>query len=437
MTDEPDLYQLDIEGCLSGAIGDAGLDDAELTPLLTLARAALDRIGRSCGEGRLPALSLVRQDDDLDRIEALAERWRGTIRDLVVIGTGGSSLGAQTLLALDGSEGRTPRVRFLDNADPDTCDCLWAAIDWTETHVLAISKSGNTVETVAQTLFALDRAIERLGATGAARHFTIVTQPGPSPLRSIAEEYGMDILPHDPDIGGRFSVFSLVGLLPAGVGGIDVRAVRRGAASALNHALAVGDRGDGHVTTPGLSAAVTVALARLRGISQSVLFGYGDRLASFGEWYRQLVAESLGKGGQGITPIFARGATDQHSQLQLYLDGPRDKMITVLEALQTSDGEARTLTAELAQRFGVDYLAGHSLDDVFHAEARATYGTLRANKRPVARITIDRIDEARIGALMMHAMLEVIVAGRSDGRQRLRSAGGRAGQDSDPSLSGR
>jgi glucose-6-phosphate isomerase len=138
------------------------------------------------------------------------------------------------------------------------------------------------------------------------------------------------------------------------------------------------------------------------------LMPYADALAPFARWYRQLWAESLGKNGRGTTPIDALGAVDQHSQLQLYLDGPDDKMFTIIT--QHLAGRGERILPVLAELAGVDYLAGHTTGDLLAAEQEAIIDTLLEYKKPVRRIGISRVDEAAIGALMAHFMLETVMA---------------------------
>ena len=159
---------------------------------------------------------------------------------------------------------------------------------------------------------------------------------------------------------------------------------------------------------PAVGAAVSVGLLQERGVTQTVLMPYVDRLSSFALWYRQLWAESLGKHGTGTTPIRALGAVDQHSQLQLYLGGPRDKMFTLM-LLEGTDQGARVDSALIKDQ-ALGYLGGRTLGDLLDAMARATAETLMRNGRPVRVITLPRLDEKVIGALVMHFMLETIIA---------------------------
>jgi glucose-6-phosphate isomerase len=217
----------------------------------------------------------------------------------------------------------------------------------------------------------------------------------------------MAALDHDPMVGGRYSVLSVVGLLPALIAGQDAVALRQGALEVLNATLGAAVPADAPAA---VGAALSVAFARERGVSQMVLLHYSDILVKFGLWYRQLWAESLGKDGQGTTPVPAVGAVDQHSQLQLYLAGPRDKLYTLV--LVDRAGTGRRVDPKLAADPALGYLAGRTMGDLMEAEQRATADTLVRNGRPVRILRLPRLDERALGAMMMHFMLETVLAAR-------------------------
>ena len=403
-------YQHLSDNCLATAIGDDGLTEAVFARVLLAAAPAQDRLCQLVESGRLPCLSAaVPEHDDLAPLTALAADWRARLDDVVVLGMGGSSLGGATLHALDdrgfGPQTGGPRLHFLDNVDPDTLAGLLGALDLTRSGLIAISKSGGTAETLAMVLALLPALEAAVGRDGLPGHMVAVTEPKPSPLKAIAERYGLPCFDHDPGIGGRFSVFSVVGVLPALVAGLDVAAFRRGAGEVLRATLAAKRIED---SQPAIGAALAVGLAQERGLSQSVMITYQDRLARFGLWYRQLWAESLGKDGAGTTPIVARGTTDHHGQLQLYLAGPRDKMFTLV--MPATAGAGATIPADLAAAVEAGNLGGRALGDLLDAAARATADTLAGNGRPVRRFRIETLDEAALGALQMHFMIETIVA---------------------------
>jgi len=213
------------------------------------------------------------------------------------------------------------------------------------------------------------------------------------------------MLDHDPGIGGRFSVLSNVGLLPAAALDLDVAALRRGAGVALAPVLAKKPPGD---VPAALGAALAVALAESKGKSIAVLMAYCDRLERFTHWYVQLWAESLGKDGKGTTPLAALGPVDQHSQVQLYIGGPRDKLFTVVSV--GAAGLGPRIDGELARLAGEPGFTNKTIGDLVAAEGRATAETLANNGCPVRNIHLPQLDEETLGELLMHFMLETIVA---------------------------
>lgn len=403
------VYEHLIDSCFAETVGAAGLERAEYDAMLGRTSAALDALRAAHDDGRLPVLRLPAARADLDELRPIAERFRAAFDDIVILGTGGSSLGGQTLNALVdrgfGPPDGIPRLHFMDNVDPDTFDVLLDRLDLTRTGFIVISKSGSTTETMAQFLICL-RAVRHAAGDGAsARHFLVITEPKDSPLRLIAGRLSIETLDHDPGVGGRFSVLSLVGLLPAMIAGLDAAAVREGADRVLTSVLA--GKAPSEVP-PAMGAAVSIALNQAKGISTTVLMPYVDRLAHFGLWYRQLWAESLGKDGKGTTPIRAMGTVDQHSQLQLYLDGPADKMFTVVTAACAGHGPKIPVFTAIRDKLG--YLVDRTLGDVMDAEQRATIETLASNGRPTRVIRLETLDERAMGGLMMHFMLETMIA---------------------------
>ncbi len=403
-------YQHLTDTCLTTAIGDDGLTEAAFARVLMAAAPAHDRLCQLVESGRLPCLSVVDgSQDDLAPLEALAADWRARLADVVVLGMGGSSLGGRTLYALSdrgfGPQGGGPRLHFLDNVDPDSMAGLLGALDLKRSGLIAISKSGGTAETLAQVLVLLPELEAAVGRAGLARHMAAITEPRPSPLKEIAGRYELPCFDHDPGIAGRFSVFSVVGALPALVAGLDVAALRQGAEEVLRATLEAKRVED---SQPAIGAALAIGLLQERQLTQSVLITYQDRLAPLGLWYRQLWAESLGKDGAGTTPIRALGTADHHSQLQLYLAGPRDKMFTLV--MPATAGAGATIPADLAAAVEAGNLGGRALGDLLDAAARATADTLVRNGRPVRRFRIETLDEAALGALQMHFMIETIVA---------------------------
>ncbi|MEM6490651.1 MAG: glucose-6-phosphate isomerase [Pseudomonadota bacterium] len=409
-------FSHDFAVCIEAAPdGRSPIDAAAYAALLAEADQHLAALQREAAEIGPSLLTLPDRRDDLDAIEAVAARWRTAFDDIVILGVGGSSLGAQALYALTqcpvgvGANGkhRCPRLHFIDNSDPLSLDLALARLDPANTGFIAVSKSGGTVETLMQLFVAWRAVVARLGEASAKRHFLAITEPKASALRDFATKRGLSILDHPDDLGGRYSCLSIVGLLPAMLAGMDATAVRAGAKSALHEFLGATAAAD---VRSAMGAALSVASMR-SGRNISVMMAYADRLEPFTRWWAQLWAESLGKDGLGPTPALARGATDQHSQLQLYLDGPDDKLFTVICVEAAGQGDAID-PRDLDDRSDLAYLAGNSLGDLIDAHARATIETLRQRGRPVRVIRLGRLKEQELGVLMMHFMLETVFAGR-------------------------
>ena len=402
-------YRQDIAGCLADTVGQRGVTASELDATLARAKPALATLNRRRDDGSLPPLGLPARRDDLAALASVADEFRRRFDHVLVLGIGGSSLGGQTLCALAdqgfGPRQGAPRLHFMENIDPATFAALFAALDAERTGVIAISKSGGTAETLTQLVVTIDWLRQALGRTDIGDRITALTEPRDSPLRRLSKRCKLRLLDHDPGIGGRYSVLSNVGLLPAMIAGLDAAALRDGASSVLDATLGAARARE---APPALGAAVAVALSERRGIANSVLMPYVDRLAFFGLWFRQLWAESLGKNGKGTTPVRAMGAIDQHSQLQLYLAGPADKMFTLLTLAVA--GEGGRMPPDLIDDRDLAYLAGRSMGDLLDAEQRATQTSLIRNGRPTRRFELERLDERTLGALLMHFMLETIIA---------------------------
>ena len=400
------FYRHAIDDALDSSVGAKGLSRASLDKAMAELRPALDKIRHWHASDELPLLKLPARRDDLAALKPHAERF-AKFEHVVVTGSGGSSLSGKTLVALRDQgfgppEGR-PKLWFMDNVDPATFAALIERLPLDRTGFIPISKSGGTPETIAAFL-TLTAALEaKAGKASLASNVLAITEATDNPLRRLATQMGCTILEHDPKVGGRFSALSLVGMLPAMIAGLDCAAVREGAASVLDPVLVAND-----VTgmAPAIGAALSVGLAREKGINITVLMPYVDRLNTFAFWYRQIWAESLGKEGNGTTPAVALGTVDQHSQVQLYLGGPADKLFTFL--IQDTAGQGPALQAGGDK--ALDYLAGHTMGDLLMAEADATAATTVKAGRPTRVIRIAKVDERTIGALMMHFILETIFA---------------------------
>jgi glucose-6-phosphate isomerase len=409
-----------VAGCLSSAIGEHGLTAQELNFWLDKLAAPLAELKERYRDRTLALLRIAEDTADLEAAELAYARLVTGARAIVFFGIGGSSLGGQALAQLggwsipgtaDAAQKARPRTRFYDNLDAHTLGAALGAFDLGSARFVVTSKSGGTPETLVQALAALnavkqaglDRRIPELflGITEPAREGTA------NGLRRLFEAHGIALLDHHTGIGGRFSALTNVGLLPALARGLDIRALRAGARSVVEALLSAPTPPD---CAPAVGAALAVALARERAVRMQVMLPYSDRLSRFAHWFVQLWAESLGKNGQGTTPLACLGPVDQHSQLQLFMDGPREHLITVVRA--PTAGEGPRLSTELANMAGLDYLGGKAVGDLVAAQAVAVPDALARAGRPVRVFELERLDEASLGALMMHLMLETILAGR-------------------------
>lgn len=388
------LFSQNIEAAFEDVVGEAGASRARYEHWCAQARTAIPNIFKNPQREAAPIYKLPSRTDDLAEIESIATNIAEHYSDLVVVGMGGSSLSGETLAHLRKQGGL--KLHFVDNVDPHTLALLVESLPWVTTHFLVISKSGNTVETLAQMAVFLRAAKQRI-PSGYGKHFTVITIPDNNPLHRLAVAHGMRHLSHCADLGGRFSVLSAAGLIPAAAVGVDIRALRAGAGIVL--AKNQGDK----LGAAGEAAALHMALVEKQTRIQ-ILMHYADRLTGLALFHRQCWAESLGKQGQGTTPIPSRGATDQHSQMQLYLEGPKDKFFTSL--MLDMAGQGAAIDFDEADS-ALDYLRGHTLGDLAMAEQRATNATLIKSGRPLRTIACAVLDEATLGGLLMHFSLEV------------------------------
>jgi glucose-6-phosphate isomerase len=411
-------FQHSIENARAERIGREGVSDADFADALKHSADALAWLRARHDDGGLRLLRLPAAKDDIAGLPETARRFAAGATDIAILGTGGSSLGGQTLAQLAGyavpgvgalREG--PRIHFMDNLDPESFEMLLRRLPLATARFVAISKSGGTGETLMQTIAALT-AVRSAGLESRIPElFLGLTEPanpgGRNGLRDLLGKFRIPVLDHDTGVGGRFSVLTNTGLLPAAMLGLDIAALRAGAAETLAPVLAGKPPADIPAAT---GAALSVVLAQTKGKCIAAMMAYADRLERFTKWYVQLWAESLGKDGKGTTPLAALGPVDQHSQLQLFIAGPRDKLFTVITA--GNAGRGPRLDAELAALAGEPGFAGKTIGDLVAAQGRATADTLAKNGCPVRTIHLDAVNERSLGALLMHFMLETIIAAR-------------------------
>lgn len=394
---------------ISECFGAGRLGKPDHAAMLAKTAPVLARLRAQHADGSLALLHLPEARDDLAACGGLAAHLMRDTSDLVLLGTGGSSLGAQALAQIvdkfrpfAAPRAGAPRFHFPDNLDPFAMEAILNGPDLRTTRFLVISKSGNTAETMSQALTAIGKIEAAGGGKYMKQHFGVITEPGNRALRRLAERYDIPVADHPAKVGGRYSVLSSTGMVPAICLGLDPVALREGAAGVLAPILA-GAKPEEIPAAEG--AAVSIACQQKLKAGIQVFMPYGDRLERFVMWHRQLWAESLGKGGKGTTPMAALGPVDQHSQLQLYLDGPRDKLFTVLT--QELAGRGPRMISDDPE---LAYLNGRTIGDLAAAEQRATIATLIANGLPTRTLHVPRLDERALGALFMHFMLETIIA---------------------------
>lgn len=346
-------------------------------------------------------------------ILAYAEQVKGSYDTVCLVGIGGSALGAWALdCGIRGPHpiqaGGQPRLVILDNVDPELIQLALASMNPERTLAVVIAKSGATAETVATFLIVKDW----LGA-GASSRIAVVTSEGRGDLKVLATREGYPTFHIPENVGGRFSVLSAVGLLPAALIGVDIVKLLKGAAS-MNK-LAWSD--DLAVNTPLRAAMMHWLLLTKKKKSIQVAFPYANRLWGTAFWFRQLWAESLGKAKNrkgkvvnvGQTPVAALGTTDQHSQVQLYMEGPNDKVYSFWAVAKPKDKGAIP-KAKLGLE-GFDYLCGQSMAKLLDAERRSTEAALTENQRPNCSFTLDKIDEEHLGAFFQLMEFETAFAG--------------------------
>ena len=413
------LYKQNIEGCLATRLGRHGIEPDALDEALAKVAAGVERLKADYRNQTLPLLRICQQTDDIDQAQvALAKLSKGA-RRILFFGTGGSGLGGQALAQVSGwnipgganvYDRSRPRTRFYDNLDPLTQLGTLDEDDLLSTRYVIISKSGGTTETLAQAITALT-AVKNSGlGEKIPDMFLGITEPASDKttngLRDLFSAHAIPMLDHHTGIGGRFSCLTNVGLLPALARGLDAKQIRRGADQVVQQMLASTSVRD---SAPALGAAIALAAAQTKGIRTVVMMPYSDRLAHFASWFVQLWAESLGKAGHGTTPIATLGPRDQHSQLQLFMDGPRDFLTTVIRLACAGTGPV--VDADLAESAGASYMAGKHIGDIVEAQSEAVVAALQKAGRPVRTIDIPSLQETHIGALLMHFMLETILTG--------------------------
>ncbi len=405
------------ENLFADRVGGEGISPAELDAELGRGRSAVAALAKRVANGEVgfPQLPLDRKM--LAKVQRFARGWRGRYRTVLLLGIGGSALGP---LALERALHGTPPLRrrdrpeliVLDNVDPAPVAAALAFLQPRETLVLVITKSGSTAETMAQFLVVREWLSRALGKRSRER-MVAITDPQRGDLLRVAKQEGYECFEIPPNVGGRYSVLCPVGLVPAALVGVNVTRLLQGAA-AITPACQASDP----VQNPALLAALHQHLLATRhGKTVQVIFAYGSALWAMTFWHRQLWAESLGKrvdrSGKeifaGQTPVVALGVTDQHSQLQLYVEGPRDKTITFWEV--EGPGPRVPIPKAFSSFDSLGYLGGHTMGELFRAEKAATESALTAAGRPNATITLPAVDAYSLGQLIQFLQFQTAYLG--------------------------
>jgi glucose-6-phosphate isomerase len=427
--------RLDYTGCLEESVGAAGFTRDEIAAACRAADDGRRRLREAVDSGRIGFDAVLDDKDALTSSQREGRRLARLADTLVVDGIGGSALGA---LALETALRPRRRLVVLDNVDPEGIAAKLAGLDPERTAVNVITKSGSTAETMANLLVVLAFLEGKLGPRH-VRRWSATTDPKRGDLRGLADRLGIPILPVPENVGGRFSVLTPVGLVPAAFLGIDIGALMQGARDMRKHCWS--QPPDKNVGV--LGAALLHALATTRGRSIQVLMPYADALVHLADWYRQLWAESLGKrldrSGRlvetGQTPVVSVGATDQHSQVQLYMEGPHDKVVSFLEVERfRRDVKIPRKHGDLAS---LGYLGGRTLGELIAAERRGTEIALTAAGRPNFTWRLPTISPHVMGQLIYLFEFQTALAGELYGIDAFDQPGVEAGKVATYALMGR
>lgn len=427
----------DFKNMMTDQIGPVhGMGEEECARAFPLLDDAYRTFRESRNKGNLAFLDLPYQSTE--KIKALAKKVQGRFENFVLLGIGGSALGPiaiqQALHSpyynlLSKKERGGPRMFFLDNVDPTEVASLLEVLDPSKTAVNVVTKSGGTIETLAQFLIVQKWIYKKVGKEKGAAHFIVTTDPKKGTLREIAQKEGYATLEIPEPVGGRFSVLTPVGLFPAAVSGIDIDLMLQGAADLDQEFQKV---------PPHENAAVWGAfvhhwayLIKRRNIL--VLMPYSEALVGVAQWFVQLWAESLGKekdiSGKrisvGQTPVVAVGATDQHSQLQLYMEGPVDKTIQFL-VVGSFGKDLPFPTVRSDTPIGL--LAGHTLGSLLKIEQRAIEASLVESGRPNCKLIVPEINPYYLGALFYFFEFQTAFAGKLYGINPFDQPGVEAGK---------
>ncbi len=413
--------KFDYNNMMESSIGTHGIKASEIDNALSAHEAAFKEVIDNSGKGwqewtDSPLIS----DKEVAELNAFGKSVRDKASAFVVLGIGGSALGPicvfNALLHLHHNElpdkmRKAPKIYVEDNVDPERMAALLDIIDIKTSYFNVITKSGETSETLSQFLILYNMLKKALGEKAAKEHIFVTTTIGKGALYNVSEKEGFKIFGIPSGVGGRFSVLSNVGLVPFAVMGIDIAKMLAGA-RAMRKACENPDV----KSNPALMTAYLQVKSMQSGKNISVMMPYADGLKTMADFYCQIWAESLGKAVDksgktvncGQTPAKSLGVTDQHSQVQLYTEGPYDKVVTFIAV--DSYGESVEIPADEKADIG-DFLKGHTLNELITAERKATEFALTKAGRSNFTITLPVVDAETIGELLMYFMYETAFAG--------------------------
>ncbi|MDR0696117.1 MAG: glucose-6-phosphate isomerase [Christensenellaceae bacterium] len=416
--------KFDFNNMMAQYVGDKdGYTVQDLEKLDVLAEEVAKSFTATRGKGMTEWAILPEPKGDLvNAIKQTAKEIRNDCDAFVVLGIGGSALGPMALFQalchlrhneLPRSRRKAPKFYVEDNIDPDRMQALLDVLNLDKTIFNIITKSGSTSETMSQFIIIYDILKKNFGPN-AAEHIVATTDAENGSLIEIAKEEGLTTFTIPKGVGGRFSIISPVGLLPAAVLGIDITAFLSGA----KHIDNICKRTTSIYQNPALAAAALQYDALVnRGKNISVMMPYSDSLKLMADWYCQLWGESLGKAvnkaGEtvncGQTPVKALGVTDQHSQIQLYVDGPADKVITFIGVEKFRN--TITIPGGYDSMPSLSFLSGHSLNELITAELIATEYAITKKGKLNNKIVLSSVTAESLGQLVMFFMLETAYAG--------------------------
>ncbi len=409
------MISVDYTYVLKDVIGENGLDRSDIKKYEDNVSKAIDAIIEDHEKGKLSFLNLPSDFSLVKEIESFVKSLSFSYENIIIVGIGGSSLGiqaiSQALLPYYNNIFEKPRVLFLENVDPETISEFFEKVEIEKSIAVVITKSGSTAETISQFMILKDAFDEKLKEKASER-IIVITDPEKGDLLKIAKKEGYITFAIPQNVGGRFSVLTSVGLLPAELTGISSRKILEGAEAVLNKIKNKDIFGN-----PAALVAVILLEYFERGRNIYVMFPYSSKLYLLADWFRQLWAESLGKrydkSGKeirwGQTPVKALGAVDQHSQVQLYMEGPHDKIFGFLEV--KNKRKDMKIPEILEGYSSTSYLRGHKISELIDSEKKGTELALAKNGKPSFTYTFEEISPESIGEFFIMMEMQTAIAG--------------------------